>query len=58
MLTPLIRWPNSLCHYSGSDTVENAIALCPNCHREMHYGINKSTLVSSMYNKLTRLVVE
>lgn len=22
----------------GDDTVENAIALCPNCHREMHYG--------------------
>lgn len=22
----------------GKDTVENAIALCPNCHRKMHYG--------------------
>jgi hypothetical protein len=22
----------------GEDTVDNAIALCPNCHREMHYG--------------------
>jgi 5-methylcytosine-specific restriction enzyme A len=22
----------------GEDTVENAIALCPNCHRERHYG--------------------
>ncbi|WP_240071481.1 HNH endonuclease [Cupriavidus taiwanensis] len=22
----------------GVDTVENAIALCPNCHRESHYG--------------------
>ncbi|QTH65378.1 HNH endonuclease [Psychrosphaera ytuae] len=22
----------------GDDTVENCIALCPNCHREMHYG--------------------
>lgn len=22
----------------GEDTVENAIAVCPNCHREMHYG--------------------
>lgn len=22
----------------GDDTVENAIALCPNCHREAHYG--------------------
>jgi hypothetical protein len=23
----------------GDDTVENAIALCPNCHRKAHYGI-------------------
>lgn len=23
----------------GEDTVENAIALCPNCHRERHYGV-------------------
>lgn len=22
----------------GGDTVENAEALCPNCHREKHYG--------------------
>lgn len=22
----------------GEDTVENAIALCPNCHRKLHYG--------------------
>jgi len=22
----------------GEDTVQNAIALCPNCHREMHFG--------------------
>ncbi len=22
----------------GNDTVENAIALCPNCHRQAHYG--------------------
>ncbi|MQA57643.1 hypothetical protein GDH07_30415 [Pseudomonas sp. MC042] len=22
----------------GHDTVENALALCPNCHRERHYG--------------------
>lgn len=42
----------------GSDTVANAIALCPNCHREMHYGITKSTLVNSMYKKLSRLVHE
>jgi 5-methylcytosine-specific restriction endonuclease McrA len=23
----------------GEDTVENTIALCPNCHREMHFGV-------------------
>lgn len=22
----------------GDDTIDNAIALCPNCHREAHYG--------------------
>ena len=22
----------------GEDTPENALALCPNCHREAHYG--------------------
>ncbi len=42
----------------GSDRVTNAVALCPNCHREMHYGVNKSSLVSSMYGKLSRLVRE
>lgn len=24
--------------HGGDDTVENAVALCPNCHRERHYG--------------------
>ena len=24
---------------NGEDTVENAVALCPNCHRYLHYGI-------------------
>lgn len=42
----------------GSDTVANAVALCPNCHREIHYGINKSALVDSMYKKISRLVHE
>jgi 5-methylcytosine-specific restriction protein A len=22
----------------GEDTTENALALCPNCHREVHHG--------------------
>jgi 5-methylcytosine-specific restriction protein A len=25
----------------GKDIIENAIALCPNCHREAHYGIKR-----------------
>jgi len=25
--------------YDGEDSVENALALCPNCHRELHYGV-------------------
>jgi len=24
----------------GEDTIENAIAVCPNCHRKEHYGLN------------------
>jgi len=27
-----------LLSLGGEDTVKNAIALCPNCHRESHYG--------------------
>jgi len=23
----------------GEDSIENAIAVCPNCHRELHFGI-------------------
>jgi 5-methylcytosine-specific restriction endonuclease McrA len=23
----------------GDDTIENAVALCPNCHRQQHYGL-------------------
>lgn len=27
----------------GDDTVENATALCPNCHRKNHYGVDDDT---------------
>jgi 5-methylcytosine-specific restriction protein A len=27
----------------GPDTVANALALCPNCHRELHYGLAPAT---------------
>lgn len=40
---------------NGSDTVSNAIALCPNCHRELHYGANAQALVTRLYASITRL---
>lgn len=42
----------------GSDTVTNTVALCPNCHREFHYGENARALVSRLYKRVTRLVPE
>ncbi len=42
----------------GSDTITNAVALCPNCHREMHYGEDGPKLVERLYQSLSRLVRE
>jgi 5-methylcytosine-specific restriction enzyme A len=42
----------------GSDTITNAVALCPNCHRELHYGANGSILVEHLYQVISRLVRE
>ncbi len=43
---------------NGSDTITNAVALCPNCHREAHYGENSRSLVSRLYEHVARLVRE
>jgi len=42
----------------GSDTVTNAVALCPNCHREAHYGEGAKILVLKLYERVRRLVRE
>lgn len=42
----------------GSDTVANTVAICPNCHREFHYGKMKDEKVEMIYAKVTRLVRE
>ncbi len=42
----------------GSDTVTNAIALCPNCHREFHYGQSTATKLADLYTKHSRLIRE
>jgi hypothetical protein len=39
----------------GSDTVENAAALCPNCHRECHHGIRAKELRVLLSTKIAAL---
>lgn len=40
----------------GPDTVANAVALCPDCHREIHYGANAQVLEAWLYDNVTRLI--
>ena len=42
----------------GSDTTDNVIALCPNCHMELHYGENKVEKANALYDRIARLVRE
>ncbi|QYJ98627.1 HNH endonuclease [Shewanella alkalitolerans] len=42
----------------GSDTITNTAALCPNCHKELHFGQQSDTLTSKLYDQLPRLVRE
>ncbi len=42
----------------GSDTISNAVAVCANCHREFHYGINKKQLENRIYKRIKRLIKE
>ena len=42
----------------GSDTITNAIAVCPNCHRELHYGENRDSKLNKLYSKNFRLIKE
>jgi 5-methylcytosine-specific restriction endonuclease McrA len=42
----------------GSDTIANTVALCPNCHRELHHGQRSRGLVDQLYNAVPRLIRE
>jgi 5-methylcytosine-specific restriction protein A len=42
----------------GSDRVQNAIALCPNCHRALHYASNAVELANRVYKRVTQLIPE
>jgi 5-methylcytosine-specific restriction endonuclease McrA len=39
----------------GEDTVENAIALCPTCHRRLHYGLELLAAIKEAQDALRRL---
>lgn len=40
----------------GPDTIDNTIALCPNCHRRVHLSKDKGLFNLEIYNKVKRLV--
>lgn len=42
----------------GSDTITNTAALCPNCHKEIHFGAQSDILTDKLYDQLPRLVRE
>lgn len=42
----------------GSDRISNAVAVCPNCHRELHHGIKSKDIVERLYSRIERLVRE
>ena len=42
----------------GSDKIENAVAVCPNCHRAFHHSSEKESMLDTLYKKVERLVRE
>lgn len=42
----------------GSDTIENTVAVCPNCHMKFHYGADKINLRDTIVKKINRLCRE
>lgn len=40
----------------GADTVENAVALCPNCHRRLHHAVDRSEHREHLYRQVSRLI--
>lgn len=40
----------------GPDTVENAVAVCPNCHRHFHQGADSGELVRTTRARVPRLI--
>lgn len=40
----------------GPDTPCNTAALCPTCHRELHYGVNRVRLIAVLYERVPELL--
>lgn len=40
----------------GPDTVDNAVAVCANCHRLLHHGQERAQKLKELYQQLARLV--
>jgi 5-methylcytosine-specific restriction endonuclease McrA len=36
----------------GKDSIDNVCAVCPNCHRRLHFGLDKDTLTMKMIKKI------
>lgn len=49
-----VRWLSQ----NGSDTITNAVALCPNCHREAHYGSDPDGFIRLLLERVSRLKLE
>ncbi|MGX1097621.1 HNH endonuclease [Amorphus sp. MBR-141] len=42
----------------GSDRVQNAVALCPNCHRALHHAADAEERSLLLYKRIGRLIPE
>jgi 5-methylcytosine-specific restriction protein A len=42
----------------GGDLIENAVALCPNCHRRCHYSGDRDLFTKTLYATIQRLGLE
>ncbi|HDR9160674.1 TPA: HNH endonuclease [Burkholderia vietnamiensis] len=42
----------------GSDTVTNAVAVCPNCHRRLHFSEDAQAYRETLYGKVAELLRE
>jgi len=42
----------------GSDTILNAAALCPNCHRAAHLAVDAAEIRISLVKRIDRLKAE